>query len=169
MTQQGHNGIDPVVAKRWIGEAMRVYADLDEQKIANMNECRAIRARLPEIYESAKNAGLPVKAFKLVLRKRLKEQKIAGLEADIEALTPEDDEDAETFEQFKAAIGDFGELPLGAAAIERKAGEEDRDLRPPFLRDKDAQRASDEAIGKANGAAVAKGIKGLPGADAAEA
>lgn len=169
---EGHNGIDPVVAKRWLSEALRVYGDLDAQKIENMNAARAIRGRLPDIYESAKNAGLPLKAFKLMIKQRLIEQKIADLEQDINDLTPEDDEDAETFEQFQAAIGDFGELPLGAAALDRKAGEtsgnsdDERDVRPAFLREKDA---SDAEIGRANGEKVAKGIRGLPGADASEA
>ena len=164
MSEAGHNGIDVAVAKRWIGEAMRVYEDLDAQKIENMNTCRKIRSRLPNIYEAAKNAGLPIKAFKLYIREQLLEQKIEGLQADIEALTPDDDEDAETFEQFRSALGGLADTPLGKAAISTRGGDDDddqRNLRPRHLREKDADAEAAQANVKA-----LKKIKGLPGADA---
>lgn len=163
------NGIDPVVAKRWVGEALRVYQALEDQKIANMNACRTIRARFPEIFENAKNAGLPIKALKLTIKQRLLELKIEGLQEDIDGLVPEDEEDAETFEQFREAIGDFGELPLGKAAVEKKAAEEE-DLRPRHLREQEEERKANDDAAAENAKKIKSGIKGLgDGADAAHA
>lgn len=96
MTAIGHNDTE---AKRWVGECLRVYDQLDEARIEHMNRCRDIRARLPTIYESAKGAGLSVKALKAALRVSLATRKLAAL---VEKVTPEDEEDADVFEQLRA-------------------------------------------------------------------
>lgn len=111
------NGFDPTVAKRWMGEALRVHDELDAQKIENMNRCRTIRARLPDIIESAHNAGIPKKAFKLALKEELLKRKIEGIEEDIAALVPDEDDDALSFEMLKEALGGLGDTPLGQAAL----------------------------------------------------
>lgn len=96
MTTIGHNDTE---AQRWVGECLRVYDQLDEARIEHMNRCRDIRARLPTIYESAKGAGLSVKALKSAIRVSLATRKLADL---IEKVTPEDEDDAEVFEQLRA-------------------------------------------------------------------
>lgn len=162
----GSNEPDPVVVKRWLSEALKVYDQLDEQKIANMNECRRIRAQLPTIMESAKNAGLHSKGFRLLVKDALLQRKIEGLHEDIDALTPDDEDDAEAFEQLRA-IAERGDLFSAAvdrhdkAQAAKKDGEDDDDPRPQFLKDKhDKADQTAENVER-----LKKGIKGMPGAD----
>lgn len=134
----GHNGMNETEAKRWMGEIHRVYDELDAQKIDNMNRCRAIRERLPDIYKSAKAAGMPVKAIKAAVKVQRAEKALEHL---IDKATPEDDDDAEAFEYFRA-------IPKQGDLFVDDGNDDDRDLRPAFLK---------------------KSARGLPGADAAEA
>lgn len=164
MSQPGHNRIDPTVAKRWFGEAMRVYDALEEQKMENMRVCKDIRSRLPSIFESAEAAGIPMKALKAQIKIELENRKIKECEARQAAAVPDDDEDQETFEQLQKALGDFGDSPLGAAALKAKQGDDDADVRPEFLK-----RQEEDRVTRENGARLSKGITGLPGADATEA
>lgn len=154
MATIGHNGINETEAKRWLGEVMRVYMELDEQKIENMNRCRAIRERLPDIYKSAKASGLSVKALKAAVQVTRAEKALEDL---IDKATPEDEDDADAFEYLRS-IASPGDL---FDAATRDSDDEDGDLRPNFLKGQDAARE--------NSARLKKGIKGLPGADAVEA
>ena len=92
----GHNGTE---ANRWVSEILRVYDQLDEARVEHMNRCRDIRGRLPDIYDAAKGAGLSVKALKSAIRVSLATRKLADL---VEKVTPEDQDDADVFEQLRA-------------------------------------------------------------------
>lgn len=151
----GHNGINETEAKRWLGEVARVYDELDELKIEHMNRCRAVRERLPEIYELAKDAGMPIKALKAAVKIARAEK---ALESLITKATPEDEEDQEALDYLRS-IAQQGDL--FEAAVRKNDDDSDADLRPSFLKDQDAARE--------NAATLKKGIKGLPGADATEA
>jgi len=155
MSSIGHNGINETEAKRWLGEIGRVYDQLDAQKIENMNSCRAIRERLPDIYKSAKAAGMCVKALKAAVKVARAEKALDDL---IDSATPEDDDDREAFEYLRkiATKGD-----LFDAATRAESDDDNADLRPGFLKEGDAVRVNVKRL-KA-------GIKGLPGAEATEA
>jgi hypothetical protein len=164
MAQAGQNSIDPTTVKRFLGEAMRVFEKLEAQKIANMNECREIRAPLKDIKKAAKNAGLPKAAFNALIKSELAKR---TYERAIENATPEDDEDVEAWKQMRE-IASEGDL-FDAAVKTHDAGDEDEDVRPRHLREKEADRVARE-----NAEKITKGIKplrvvGLPGADAVEA
>lgn len=161
MAKAGHNAINPDIAQRWFKEATRVYEELDEQKMQHMNRCKDIRARLPEIYEKAEASGIPKKALKARLKHWIEDQRIAACEARKEAAVPEDDEDAEQFEQLCEALGDFIDTPLGQAAA--GGANDDQDVRPGFLKQQEEDRV------KENKRRLKSGISGLPGADATEA
>lgn len=155
MTSIGHNAINETEAKRWLGEVSRVYDELDAQKIENMNRCRTIRERLPDIYKSAKAAGICVKALKAAVKVTRAEKALGDL---IDAARPEDEDDAEAFD-FLRKIATQGDL--FDAATRRASDDEDADLRPNFLKEGDAVRV--------NVTRLKAGIKGLPGAEATEA
>ncbi len=121
----GHNGINDPEAQLWLSEIMRVHADLEIQKVENMNRSRQIRERLPEIYDRAKDAGIPVKALKAAVKVILKQRDLDEL---IAKVTPEDDDDAEAFDFFRS-IPKQGDL---FSASE----DDDGDLRPGFLKNK---------------------------------
>lgn len=156
MTRMGiGNGFDPKVVKRWTGEVLRVHEEIEKLRVDHMNRCREVRERLPDIYESAKEAGLPKKAFRSHIRVEL--AKLA-YERACEKAVPDDEEDREAFEQLRAmsSPGD-----LFDAAV--KAHDDDADLRPRHLRDLEQQRVEE------NTRRLQEGISGLPGADANEA
>ncbi|HEY8066597.1 MAG TPA: hypothetical protein VIF40_18010 [Methylosinus sp.] len=168
MATAGQNSIDPTTVKRFLGEAMRVYEKLDAQKIANMNECRQIRAPLKDIKKAAKNAGLPKAAFNSLIKSELAKR---TYDRAVENATPEDDEDVEAWEQMRA-IANEGDLFDAAVKANAPTGDDETDLRPRHLRDQEAERLRE------NGERVMMGIKkldekaaviGLPGADATEA
>lgn len=155
MSTIGHNGINETEAKRWLGEVSRVYDELDAQKIENMNRCRTIRERLPDIYKSAKSAGICVKALKAAVKVQRAEKALDDL---IDKARPEDEDDAEAFDYLRkiATKGD-----LFDAATRSATDDDDDDLRPGFLKEGDAVRS--------NVTRLKKGIKGLPGAEATDA
>jgi hypothetical protein len=77
-----------------------------------MAQCKGPRASIAEIKGAAREAGINMKAFNVVLKghraDRAHEKRIAALEA----------EDAAAYEELEAALGDFGGTPLGSAALE---------------------------------------------------
>lgn len=167
MSDQGRNGIDPVTVKRFLSEAMRVFEKLEAQRVANMNECREIRAPLKDIKKAAKNAGLPKAAFNSLIKSELAKR---TYDRAIESATPEDDEDIEAWEQMRAIAQD-GDLFDAAVKANAPADDDATDVRPRHLREKESDRQARE-----NGERVMKGIKplggnviGLPGADATDA
>ena len=156
MTSIGHNGINETEAKRWMGEVSRVYDELDAQNIENMNRCRAIRERLPDIYKSAKASGMCVTALKAAVKVMRAEKALDDL---IDKATPEDEDDREAFDYLRQ-IATKGDL-FDAATRRASGDDEDADIRPNFLKESDAVR---ENVARLNA-----GIKGLPGAEATEA
>ena len=144
MATIGHNGISETDARRWLGEVSRVYDELDAQKIENMNRCRAIRERLPDIYKSAKAAGICVKALKATVKVARAEKALDDL---IDKSTPEDDDDRAAFDYLReiATKGDLFD------AATRHATSDD-----------------DDAV-RTNVRRLKAGIKGMPGAEATEA
>lgn len=165
MTQLGHNGVDPTVLKRWTTEIMRVHDALDAQRIENMNACRQIREPLPDLYEAAKNAGLPSKAFKAHIKAELARR---AYEKRLANIAPEDDDDSEAFEAMRAMAEDGDLFDHAVRQHDAKGGNEqdEDDPRPAFLREK--HDATDVRVAE-NVARIKSGIKGMPGADATEA
>lgn len=161
MTQIGHNGVDPTVLKRWTTEVMRVHDALDAQRIENMNACRKIREPLADLYEAAKNAGLPSKAFKSHIKAELARR---AYEKRLANITPEDDDDAEAFEAMRAMAEDGDLFDHAVKQHDAKSPEADEDdPRPAFLRKRDEEAAArvDENVLR-----LTKGIKGMPSGDA---
>lgn len=113
MSRIGHNGFDSNVAKRWIGEILRVHGELEEAKIEHMNKCRDIRERLPDIYDSARNAGINIKSLKAAIKVARAKNAFENL---VHKATPIDDEDKASFEYLAsiAAPGDLFEAALRA-------------------------------------------------------
>jgi hypothetical protein len=81
-----------------------------------MNRARQIRDSIARVLVEAKDAGIPKKEFKLVIRTRALENKLEAIREDLEP------DEAETYDAIRTALGDLGDLPLGQAAL-AKAGE----------------------------------------------
>lgn len=160
----GSNGFDPTIVQRFVKDIERHKETLLSYQGAYMKQCRDVRDLIKKSKELAKGEGIPLKQLNALLKERDLNRKIEKLRADFE-----DQEDLDTYDQLKEALGDFGDLPLGAAALDAKKGDDDADVRPRHLLEKEADR-----IARENAEKIEKGIKplrvvGLPGADAVEA
>jgi hypothetical protein len=178
MSEHGQNSIDKTVLARWAGEILAIHSKLDDQKMENLRICKEIREPLADLYDAAKNAGLPSKAFKAYVKselaKRAYEKRLANLE-------PEDEDDSAIYELMREIAQNGDLFDAAVKAHDAKKGDDDADLRPGFLKDKgvtatvkfgDGPEVSfDAARVTENIRRLKTGIKpiGLPGADANEA
>lgn len=115
------NGFDKQVLTSVVKRIEGVFAELLSERGSYMERCKEIRAGFASCYEDAKNAGIPRKELKALIKTRELERKI---DEQISAL--EEDEKL-TFQMLEEALGDFGETPLGSAALNAKRKEETLD------------------------------------------
>lgn len=77
-----------------------------------MASCRAPRAKIKEVKDSAREAGVNMVAFGVALKghraERLQQRRVAELEGD----------DASAYQEMEEALGAFADTPLGSAALE---------------------------------------------------
>lgn len=169
----GSNGFDSTIVQRFVKEIEKHKETLLSYQGSYMKQCREVRDMIKKSKELAKGEGIPTKQLNALLKERDLLRKLEGIREDFE-----DQEDLETYDQIKEALGDFGLSPLGQAVLAAKAAEaanapadDEADVRPRHLREKEAAREARE-----NGERVMRGIRplggnvvGLPGADATEA
>jgi hypothetical protein len=94
----------------------KLHADLLTAKTTYMKQCKDIRKIVADEYDSASNRGISKKLLKKKIKERDLERKIDGLTSDLE-----DDERSE-YEMLSEKLGEFGDTPLGAAALARADG-----------------------------------------------
>lgn len=155
MAKSQDTNLKPETVVQFTKDIERLLGEMESKKGEYMSWCKKHRELINGYYDRASDAGMPKKALKAVIKTRVLEGKIENLQADLE-----EDELTESYETIRSALGDLADTPLGKAATGEQS-EEERDLRPRHLRNKD--------VGEENAAKVAKGIKGLPGADAVHA
>ena len=118
MTTTATNGFDQELVRDLVGQIESHLVDLLSERGVYMAKCKAIRARIGEVYEVARDRGVDKKALRQVIHTRELERKIEDSIAKLEADT------RETYEMLEAALGDFGDTPLGAAALSAKRAQE---------------------------------------------
>ncbi|MBX9760191.1 MAG: hypothetical protein K2Y29_15545, partial [Beijerinckiaceae bacterium] len=141
------NGAD-AMALRWTKEIERHLDTLESMRGHYMNECRQVRKMISDCYDRAKDAGLPKKAMKAVIKTRQLEKRIESLREDLSEDGLDDD-----YDTIRLALGDLAELPLGAAALKDKG---------PNPVDSLATDDEFDAVGNANAKKIEAGIKPLP-------
>ncbi len=94
------------------------YQDLASERGTYMLKCRRIREGMANDYEAAGNRGISKKLLKKIIKERELERKIDALTVDLEP-----DERSE-LEMLVEKLGDFGNLPLGRAALARAEGKQ---------------------------------------------
>jgi hypothetical protein len=107
------NGYDQKQLEGYLTEIDVADEKLAELRSAHMNKCKVPRADIAGVFEAAKEAGIPQRAFRTVVRNRRLERKIQDNTRALEA------DDAESYDAICAALGDFIDLPLGQAAADR--------------------------------------------------
>lgn len=111
VTQPGSNGFDG--AKLFVADIERHFETLESYRGEYMRRCRDVRDLIAQTYDRAKDAGVPKKELKAVIKARELERKIEALRENL------DEDGAETFDQIRHALGDLADLPLGDAALKR--------------------------------------------------
>lgn len=104
------NGFDPAIAQKFVDRIENLNAVIATEKSEFMTRCKVVHGDIREVLTEAKNAGIPKKALKNVVKKRKLENDIEGIRADLEG------DDQDSYDQLVFALGKFAETDLGAAA-----------------------------------------------------
>ena len=109
MAKAGANSLEGIAAP-FVERIENVMGDLASLKGTYMNECKGFREDIKEIVDEAKDAGVPKKALKGIVKYREMERKQAAL---ADGMKPDD---ADAFETLVAALGQLDGIPLAEAA-----------------------------------------------------
>ena len=77
-----------------------------------MNECKSPHESIREVLTEAREAGVNMKAFRVLLKGHRNDRKQLARIAELES------EDADAHAEMVEALGEFADTPLGAAAVE---------------------------------------------------
>jgi hypothetical protein len=94
----------------------KLFGDLLVEKTTYMSKCKTIRKIMADEYDSASNRGISKKLLKTKIKERDLERKIDDLTADLE------DDERNEYQMLSEKLGEFGDTPLGAAALARADG-----------------------------------------------
>ena len=109
----GDNTIKPDLVAGFTSRIETLLGNLDSRKGEYMREARGIRDEINGVYGEAKDAGIPKKEFKCVIKTRELERKLDAIREDLEG------DEGETFDQIYAALGDLADTPLGQAVLDK--------------------------------------------------
>jgi len=109
----GHNGPMPSddVVRNFTHQIEQDMDRLATLKGEYMNDCRQIREAIARTLVEAKDAGIPKREFKLVIRTRQLENKLEAIGTELEP------DERESYDAIRTALGDYADLPLGQAAL----------------------------------------------------
>lgn len=111
------NGYDGQELERYLQSIDSADDELDTLKGEHMTACKGPRGRIKDTLAAARDAEINMPAFRAFLAKHRAERKQAKRVAELEA------DDANEYEMMRNALGEFGETPLGQAALERAKGD----------------------------------------------
>ncbi len=107
------NGFDKTKTERFVKEIERHFETLASYQGEYMARCRPIREAIAGCYDAAKEAGIPRKELRAVVKERKFLKQIEANRAKLEA------DEQETLDQIKFALGMLSDLPLGEATLAR--------------------------------------------------
>lgn len=107
----GHNGFDPKTVSSFVARIESLHEDLLKERSAYMLACKQIRGDITLVLDEAKDAGIPKRALKSVVRVRELEGKAEMVRQELEA------EDQQNHDLIRQALGDLADLPLGQAVL----------------------------------------------------
>lgn len=109
------NGYDPAIVNGFVTRIEKLYSDIATEKSEFMSRCKVIHGDVKEVLTEAKNAGIPKKSLKSLIKQRDLLGKVENIRNDLEG------DDQDSFDQLCLALGAFAQTGLGAAAVERAA------------------------------------------------
>jgi len=98
----GQNSID-AKARPFVADVESIMADMESDKGAYMAKCRANRQRIKDVISAAKEAGLPVRPMKSVIKYRALERKQVKLAAGFD-----DMDESAVYQELVDTLGDLG-------------------------------------------------------------
>lgn len=107
------NGFDPDMVTAFVERILNLHGDLATEQSKYMLECKTIRADMTIVYDEAKDKGVPKKALKGAVKKRILERKIESIREDLEG------DDLDNYDLVLKALGDLGDMPLGQAYLSK--------------------------------------------------
>lgn len=107
----GHNGMDTASLVNSVARIENLYDELDTEHSAYMLRCQRIRGDMKQVYDEAKDAGIPKKALKSVIKTRQLQAKLEAIREDLEADVQDD------YDTIRHALGDLADTPLGASVL----------------------------------------------------
>lgn len=113
--RDGANGYDAEQLEKYLAEIDKADDDLLRLKSDHMTACKGPRGRIKGVMKEAREAGLGMEAFRTIVAKRRADRKIEERIAELEA------DDKADYLAMKEALGDYGDTPLGEAALKRAA------------------------------------------------
>lgn len=107
----GHNSLEPAKVKSYVGRIENIHDELEKERGTYMAACKALREDIKDIFDEAKDAGIPRRALKSVIKVRALEYKAEKARDDLEQ------DDQQAHDRIRLALGDLADLPLGQAAL----------------------------------------------------
>ena len=98
---------------RYLDTIDREDGELATLKGEYMQRCQGPRGRIKSVMAAAKEAGVNTVAFRATVAKHRAARKLHARLENLEA------DDRHAFDVIQEALGEFGETPLGAAALDR--------------------------------------------------
>lgn len=107
------NGFDAEVLKRFVTDIERHHDTIASYKGEHAQRVKSIQELIGEVFDRAKDAGIPRRELKAVIKERRLLVQIENIREELE------EDQQETLDQIKHALGMLGDLPLGDAALKR--------------------------------------------------
>lgn len=117
--------------------------DLESKRGAYIAECRVVRGDIKEIYTEARDAGIPTKALKGLIKFRELERKQEALADGLES------EEAQIYEQLRDALGELGAAAADRAGYPEGNGDQDEDVRPRHMQENERTLSAEEEDARA--------------------
>ena len=125
---EGSNGYDGDQLGRFLDQIDRIDDELMTLKGEYMAACKGPRSRIKDVLAQVREADVNMTAFREALtdhrNERKRQARLDALEAD----------DRDAYELIAEALGDYGETPLGEAALRRAKPRKDGDQTLDTLR-----------------------------------
>ena len=109
----GTNGFERAVTEGLLKEIDHLDEQLASLKGEYMNACKGPRGDIADVFKAAKDKGLPMRAFRALVKNRRLDKKMS---ANVDRL---EGDDQAHYEALVVGLGDFCDLPLGQAALRR--------------------------------------------------
>ena len=113
MARAPGNGYPATVVKGFVKELETLEEERLQAHSLYMKKCAKLKEQAGDIYDAAKEKGIPRKALRTVIKVRQAENKAERLREELE----QDEQDS--FDLLRLALGDLEDTDLGKAAMAR--------------------------------------------------